>query len=238
MYRLAIALAIGVCLVTGCTPGAVKHEILHPVPASDVITVDQLIPYVDPADTMGLDSLSLANLVYLSTDSTMAMLGLYEFDDLIYLDLWFQNGHKSPISLSPDELSLVDGNKTQFRRLEPHEAANMFLSHVRGIPPYQPKYNYYVETYTYGNYSQSRVYAQEDGFHALGHGIGAAITRSKNKKLTNMAGALYALGLVEGTTVEPDANLQVGLYWLNRTNKRYPLRLRFVGTDYEVLFTR
>ncbi len=219
-----------------CTPGGVKYLPLHPVPDSSVVTADRVIPLIEGVDTATLDVEALRHIVVLATDSIAAAFALFEFRDLYYLDLYVYNGQRAALDLSLESLILLDANRMQARRLQPHQAANVFLAEVRGATPYQPKYTYYVNTYTYGNYSTSTVYAQEDGAAALGYAIGSAIRRKRNRKLREMADALYALGLVDGTVVAADATLRVGACWARTGAETYPLRLRFTGNGYEINF--
>lgn len=221
---------------SSCTPAAVKYEALRPEPSETAFTLKQLLPYFDPAVRQSIDDEAAGNIAVWVADSAVLAFTLYEFRDLLYLDFYVFNGETVEIDASM--VSLVDFSKTQLRRLEPHEAGNIFLAETHGVPPDQPKYRYYVSTYTYGNYSHSQVTQQEDPYYALGYSIGSAITRKKNARLTEMASVVYATGLVPGTVVEADAGLRASVCWLNNSLKAYPLRLRVPDIDVEVLFAR
>ncbi len=143
----------------------------------------------------------------------------------------------------------MDGSRIAFRQLQPHEAANIYAARITNIPPYQPKYTYDVQSstqgylYAYGNYgyysgtTQTTVTPREDPYNALGYSIGAAIAQGRNKKFSNMAGTLYAVGLVEGSSIPGKTGAHGGVYWLKRAVWPAPLILRFAQSGYEIKFT-
>ncbi len=229
-------------LAEGCTPAAVKEVTLAPVPVEgpSFLTLDQVIPYMDDVDESSLDMEVLSRVAIIGgreEDPFAMVFSVHEYPDLIYLDVWFYNRSEVPVELSPDMVTLVDGFKSQFRYLHPHEAANLMLALRTDVQRYQPKRAYQIETYDYGSYSQSTVREVDaDGFRALGHAIGSMIADSRNSKLANAAAVIYAEGLVPGTTVAPDAALRFGIQWLNPPEKQYPLELRIPPLGYRVAF--
>lgn len=220
-----------------CTHSAIQElDTLRPSPADETsgyMTLDVVAPSLEGVDTAALDLDALSRIAVLSSDSLAAVLSLHQYPSLLYLDVWFYNGTSEALPLSPDIAVLVDGTKMQFRRLAPHEAANLFAGQIRGIPPYQPKTSYRVDTYQYGNYSSSTVTPYTDmseSMAQLGYAIGSAIRQKKNEQLANAAAVIYEQGLVEGTEVAPDASIRFGIFWLNKKSPAYPLELRILDS--------
>ncbi len=229
-------IAVALLASAACTPTAVKTFTLSPSDTHVLTLADVAREYEGGVDADDYDMEYLSKVVVFAGDSIVAAFKLEETRDVIYLYTWLHNGSEQSLVLSPDIFTLVDGSKSQLRRLSPHEAANIFLADVEGIPPYEPKYNYRVNTYTYGNYSSSTVTKEADPGYALGYAIGAAIQRKHNERLTEMASAMYGLGLVYGTELAADANMDFGVYWLNEDGKSYPLELRVEGTELRIHF--
>jgi len=224
-------------LLGACTPSAVKYVTLTPRPETGATVLAELMSPLG-ADTLDYDMSSARKIAAVVGDSAVMALALVEFEDLLVVNIYTFNNSTRTLTLDPALFSLVDGNKNQMRRLEPHEAANVFLAKTQGIPAYQPKYNYYVTTYNYGSYSSSTVTSSESVGRQLGYALAASIVRKRNQKLADRAGSVYATGLVPGTDIEPDAGLMVSVCWLNNPSKRYPLRLRIPSIGTEVLFIR
>jgi len=188
-------------------------------------------------------------MVVVMSDSVMAALSIYEMEDIFILDVYIQNFGAAPFSLSPSQVILMDGNRIMLLQLAPDEAANMYLSRVRNIPRYRPKYTYDVDTATqgylqlYGNQatysetSQTTVTPVEDPYNKLGYSIGSAIAASRNKKYQEWAAGVYSFGLVEGTQLPGRVGSRGAVYWRKRANWTSPLILRFTQTDYEIQFT-
>jgi hypothetical protein len=183
----------------------------------------------------------------LGADSTFYALSVFKLEEVVLLHMVVVNMSSVAKPIRPNDFTLLDGNRFVFRRLEPHQAANIYLSHLKNLPLYQPKQSPYVETRTtiqevYPGYYTARSYeyrnpvgeaAYQAGYD-FGYTLGAAITQSKNKKYSQMAGTLYSLGLVDGSFVPAKANSEGALYWLNREGHVNPIRLRLVdGSEIE-----
>lgn len=238
------------CMATSCatTPSSLEETMLAPRAAptgNELLTFDEVVPVLD-VDPNELDMEALSKTVILGGregDSLVAVMSLWEYDPMLYLDVWLYNMSSQGITIGPRMAQLVDGMKTQFRRLDPHEAAQIYASQVRGIPPYEavfePKTKYEVSGYSYGNYTEATVRevptAEESG-RQLGYAIGAFIRRKRNEKLRNAAAYIYSHGLVPGTEVGSDAALQFGVFWLNTPQKTYPLELRLLDSTIEIQF--
>jgi hypothetical protein len=184
-------------------------------------------------------------MVIVGTDSVVGVMQLYAMEQMFWLDLFVMNLKTAPYPIDPSQFVLMDGSRFAFRRLEPHEAANLFLSHIEGIPPYQPKYIYDVNAATNGYFSGSGYYTsqtnatvtrREDPYQALGYSIGAAITQHSNQQFAQMAGRVYAVGLVLGSSIPGTTNGAGGVYWLKPRNWTPPVILRLAATGYEVRF--
>lgn len=238
--RVRVALLSAALFTLSCTPSSVKRHRLYPVSGQGVTTLDQLAPELGAEGKLGEDEIrELRDVVVFSSGDFVLALRLQEMENILYLYSYFYNGTDGPLTLSPSIFQLVDATKRQLRRLSPHEAANTFLQEVGDIPPYEPKYEYDVTTYNYGNYSSSQVTQRETTASAIGnsiYSIGAAIQASHNEKLQETAAMTYSIGLVPDTELGPDAYIEFGVYWLNDEAKSYPLELRMPGTDLSVRF--
>ncbi len=237
-----------VVMVTGCTPSSLKWQLLAPVPEPTTTTALELFssPEADPSIQMPPNA---DKIVILAADSVVAAITLYEFEDIFWLDAYVLNDGGEPFVINPSQIALLDGSRVMYRQLAPHEAANIYAARVTEIPPYQPKYIYDVRSSTmgmvnvYGNqatYSgttRTTVTEREDPYHQLGYSIGAALAADKNKRYLNMAGAIYAVGFVDGTEVPAQTAARGGIYWLKGKTWVGPLTLRFLDTGYEVRFT-
>ena len=249
-----VVFAASIAVTGGCTPSSVKGVMLAPTPVVanvNYMTFDQVVPYLDvDVDDLPMDQLArIALLGGTEADSLFAMLTLHEYEPIIYLEVWLYNRGENPITVSPDMAALVDASKLQFRRLEPHLAANLYLAQVRGMPayqaPYQPKTAFRVEAYNYGAYSGVTVTQYEylsagesigNSLASLGHSIGSIIRQRQNEKLANAAAIIYAEGLVPNTVVQPDAAIRFGVFWLNRVDMRYPFELRLMDSAIRIGF--
>lgn len=241
---MTILLFTIVVSAVGCSPSALQLVQLRPAKAENVFTLKDLVSKDTSLSRKAPENAD--QILMLGGDSVIAALSLYELEDIFWLDIYLYNGTSVPYYLDPEQMVLMDASRMFFRRLEPHEAANIYMSEVRGIPPYQPKYTYDVRTATtgylsssgyYSGYSTTTVTQKEDPYNALGYNIGAAIVASRNKKFANMAGTLYSTGLVKGASIPSTTTGYGGVFWLKRLNYPQPLRLRLANTGYEVEFT-
>lgn len=247
-HRLPLMVALSSTALGACTPSSLKFSELAPLPGPSVITAHQLYTSADSA-TRAKEPPNSSQILIVSGDSVIAAVLLYELQDIYWADIYVYNGGSQPYTVNPSQLVLMDGDRTIFRPLKPDEAANIYIAQTRGIPPYQPKYIYDVQSSSqgylsmygdYGYYSgttQTTVTQREDPYNALGYSIGAAIARHRNAKLTNMAGALYTTGFVEGSTIPAKAGARGGVFWLRRPGASLPLILRFAQSGYEVKFS-
>jgi hypothetical protein len=245
MKRLVVGLLLG---VAACTPSSLHLAELSPVRDSTVMTAADLFASADSA-TNAKAPADAAQIIIVQGDSAIAAMAIYELPDIFWADIYVYNGGSRPYTLNPSQLILMDVVRTVFRPLSPDEAANIYVAKMRGIPRYQPKYIYDVQSSSqgylsaYGNYgyyngrTQTTVTQREDPYNALGYSIGAAIARHRNAKLGNMAGTLYTIGFVEGSSVPAKAGARGGVYWLKRVGWSGPLILRFAQSGYEVRFT-
>jgi len=231
-----------------CTPSSLTFSELAPVPAPSVVTAHQLFAAADSA-TRTKEPPNSSQILIVTGDSIIAAVLLYELPDIYWADIYVYNGGSQPYTVNASQLVLMDAGRTMLRPLRPDEAANIYIAQTRGIPPYQPKYIYDVQSSSqgylsmYGNYgyysgtTQTTVTQREDPYNALGYSIGAAIARNRNAKLTNMAGALYATGFVEGSSIPAKTGARGGVFWLRRPGSPLPLILRCAQSGYEVTFT-
>lgn len=240
--NLSVVATCALVALGGCTPAAVRDVTLTPAPVQgeSFMTLEQVVPYLEGVDPATLDVEALGRVALIGgreVDSFAAVLSLHEYPDLMYLDVWFYNRSEQAVELSPQMVTLLDGNRTQLRYLEPHEAANLMLAMRRDIPSYQPKRAYEVETYDYGTYVTSTLrQVDAEPLAALGYAIGSMISSSRNSALSNAAAIIYAEGLVPATSVAPDAALRFGIQWLKPVDRPYPLELRIPELGYRVSF--
>jgi hypothetical protein len=244
---------LGAFFATGslwaCTPSSLTWQQLSPVRDSTVITAAQLYARTDATTRAKAPANADKILIIPGGDSLIAAISIYELEDIFWLDAYVYNGLSTPYVVNPSQLVLLDGTRQVFRPLQPHEAANIYMGRVTNIPPYQPKYTYDVQSstqgylYAYGNYgtytgtTQTTVTPREDPYNSLGYSIGAAIAAGRNKKFRNMAGTLYSVGFVEGSSIPSQAGARGGVYWLKRPHWQGPLILRFLPSGYEVRFS-
>jgi len=231
--RCARFLVVTTVSLAGCTPSSLQFAQLSPVHDSTVVTAADLFARADSA-TKAKAPATAAQILIVHADSVIGAIAIYELPDIFWADIYIYNGGSQPYTVNPSQLILMDAVRTVFRPLG---------------PPYQPKYIYDVQSstqgylYAYGNYgyyngtTQTTVTQREDPYNALGYSIGAAIARHRNAKLGNMAGTLYTIGFVEGSSVPAKAGARGGVYWLKRVNWSGPLILRFAQSSYEVRFT-
>lgn len=242
--RLAIGL---LTCVSACTPGALSYQQLAPVKDPRTLTLDDLFRANDSTHKVPVP-VGARLLAVVNTDSTIASLALYEYDDLFVLQIYVYNNASRPFSLNPTELVLMDGNRTTFRRLPAHEAANLYATRVRGIPTYEPKYTYvinattqatlrtYGNTGTYNAQTQGTITPVADPYNALGYSIGAAIAASRNRKYESMASTVYQLGFGESSAAPAKTGGIGAVYWLKRRDAARPVILRFGASGYELRF--
>lgn len=231
------------CLFSGCAPAAFQFIQLEPIKAPGVMSLQDFVS----ADTSLLRRAppNAPDILMLGEDSVSMALSLYEFPDLLWLDMYVQNRGLEPYIINPDHVILTDANRVAFKRLAPHEAANIYRNKLSTIPLYQPKNVYDVGTATTGyldwsGYSRAQAYkaprALQDPYGALGFNVGAALAQRGNRKPIDLAAVIYSTGFVEGASVAPTTAGFGGLLWLKRENYPGPIRLRIAYTSHEVEF--
>ncbi len=230
-----------------CTPASLRYRQLAPVPAQGTTTLDELLRTADTTGHYRSDS-SARRQAVVFTDSAMGTLAVFEYEDLLVLQIYLYNNADGPFGMDPVGITMMDGNRTAFRRLATHEAANIYASRVTGIPPYQPKYTYEFRSTTtgtlraqgnmayYNGQTSGSVTPVEDPYNALGYSIGAAIAQSRNAKYLNMASALYAIGLGQTSTIEGQTGGVGAVYFLKPPGWQRPAIVRFKASGYEVRF--
>lgn len=234
-------------VVVACTPSGLTYRQLAPVKEPTTLTLDELFRLSDTTKKakppLGSQLLAIVN-----TDSVVASLALYEYDDIFALQIYVYNNSSKDFNLNPAGLILMDKNRTTFRRLAAHEAANLYGSRVRGIPAYQPKYTYQLDATTYGTFrtygntgtynarTQGTVTRTEDPYNALGYSIGAAIAASYNRKYQGMAATVYQLGFGETSSAPAKTGGIGAVYWLKRPGSPRPVMIRFSASGYELRF--
>ena len=244
--HLPCLIGLSICLAA-CTPGALSYQQLAPVKDPRTVTLDDLFRANDTTHKAPVP-LGSRLLAVVNTDSVIASLALYEYDDIFALQIYVYNNSSLPFNMNPTDIILMDGNRTIFRRLAAHEAANLYASRVRGIPAYQPKYTYqinattqatlrtYGNTGTYNSRTQGTVTPVEDPYNALGYSIGAAIAASRNRKYQGMAATIYQLGFGESSAAPAKTGGIGAVYWLKRQGATRPVILRFGVSRYELRF--
>ena len=247
--KLIVILAC-VLLASCGTPGVLKFVQLSPIKNENVTTAQDLLKQADPDQKAKMPPNAM-DIVVIGDDNAMAALSLYGFRDIYWLEVYVYNKASEPFVINASDFILMDYNRTAFRRLEVHEAANIYLGKLAATPPYQyePKYIYNAQSSTSGYlYSSGYFTAQTtttgtayvDPWHKagydLGYAIGSAIVASYNKKLFNMAGAIYTLGFIEGSSIPGKTGAFGAVYWIKRTPSATPLILRIASIDYEVNF--
>jgi hypothetical protein len=135
---MALALVTGACATT---PESLEETMLTPGPATSgerLTTFNERVPHLD-VDSSEVDMEALSRTVVLGGrkgDSVVATLSLWEYEPMLYLDVWLYNMSTQDVTVGPSMAQLVDASHTQFRRLEPHRAAQIYASQIRGVPPY------------------------------------------------------------------------------------------------------
>lgn len=232
------------------TPKTIQFTPLTPIKTSNVITAQDIFLNADPETRKKMPPNAM-DIVILGNEKLWGTLSLYEFKDIFWLSIYIYNDSGTPFLINASDFILMDNNRTIFKRLEPHEASNLYLSKLSAIPPYQyqPKYNISMQSYTTGYvtssgnisaYTTTTGTIYEDPYskmgYDLGYTLGLAIIANYNKKIKGLAGAIYQLGLVDGTTVPAKTGTNVAIYWLKRTPYLKPVILRISSTGYEVSF--
>jgi hypothetical protein len=230
-------------LFGGCAPGGSEFTQLEPVKTAGVMTLHDFVS----ADTSLLRRApsNAREILVLGEDSVSMALSLYEFPDIFWLDMYVQNRASDPYMISPEHVILMGSDMVAFKRLEPHEAANIFRNKVSTIPLYPPKNVYDVGNATTGyldwaGFSRAQAYkvprALQDPYSALGYNVGAAMARRANRKLIDLAGVIYSTGFVAGACVPPSTAGFGGLFWLRPKDYLGSVHLKIAYTGYEVEF--
>jgi hypothetical protein len=231
------------CLLSACGPRVFEFVQLEPIKAPGVMTLQDFVS----ADTSLLKRAppNAREILMLGEDSVSMALSLYEFPDILWLDVYIQNRGSEPYSMDPDHVILTDADRVAFKRLAPHEAANIYKSKVSTTPLYLPKSAYDIGAATTGYLdwsgpSRLQAYkvprALQDPYGALGFNVGAAMAQRANRRLLDLAGVIYSTGFVEGASVPPTTAGFGGIFWLKREEFPGPLRLRIAYTGHEVEF--
>ena len=245
-------LIISTCfLLASCgTPTALKFMQLSPAKNEHVTTAKDLFEQAG-SEFKAKMTPNAEDIVIIGDENVTVALSLYELKDIYWLEVYIYNANSVPFIINASDLILMDSNRTGLRMLAPHEASNIYLAKCKGMPPYQyqPKYVYEAQSTTSGYiYSSGYFTAQthttgivyEDPWHKagynLGYGIVAGIIAGRNKKFRNMAGAIYGLGFVEGSSIPGKTGAYGGVYWLRPERCYTPLILRIIPSDYEVSF--
>ena len=232
-------------LLCGCAPGAFEFIQLEPVKAPGVMTLQDFVS----ADTSLLRRAprNARQILMLGEDSVSMALSLYECPDILWLDVYVQNRGSGVYNINPDHVVLTDADRVAFKRLAPHEAANIYKSKLSTTPLYMPKSAYDVGSATTGYLdwsgpSRLQAYkvprALQDPYGALGFNVGVAMAQKANRRLLDLASVMYSTGFVAGASIPPATAGFGGIYWLKREDFHGPLRLRIAYTVHEVEFRR
>jgi hypothetical protein len=247
----SLILILVLIMLTGCaTPKDIKFTPMTPVKTDGVITAMDLFLKADP-ETKKKRPPNAMDIVILGDEKVMVALSLYEFKEIFWLSIYVYNNLDVPFVINASDFILMDASRTIFSRVQPHDAANLYLSKLSEQPPYlyEPKYNISLQSNTTGYVSSSGYVSAnttttgtvyEDPYYKLGYdlgySIGLAVVENYNKKIMNMAGAVYSSGLVDGTSVPPKSGLQGAVYWLKRSAPVKPIILRISSINYEIQF--
>ena len=240
---LIVTSSILLSVLTSCAPGVLNFTRLKPVKAPGVMTLQDFVS----ADSSLLRRAppNAREILMLGEDSVSMALSLYEFPDILWLDMYVQNRRSKAYIINSDHVILMDADRVAFKRLAPHEAANIYQNKLSTIPLFLPKNVYDVGIATTGyldwsGYSRAQSYkvprALQDPYSALGYNVGAAVAQRANRKLLDLAGVIYSTGFVEGASIPATAAGFGGLFWLKRENYFGPVRLRIAYTGHEVEF--
>ena len=241
---LFLSIALIISFSSACVSGSLKFHQLSPIKTEAVTTAQEFYAQAEPSIKKQAPP-NAQDIVILGDDKIFMSLSLYELKDIFWLEIYIYNDGDDSFVINPSDLILLDENRSGIRRLEPHDAANIYLARVSLIPPYQPKYEYEVQStttgylYSSGYYTaqtQSTITQKEDPYYALGYSIGAVIEASNNKKLTDIASRIYWGGYVEDSTIPSKTGGYGNIYWIKPTNWIPPIILRFASSGYEVNF--
>lgn len=237
----------------GCaTAKSIKFVPFTPIKADNVLTAWDILMNLDDENKKKVPSNAMdLVVVLLDNDRGFITVALYEFKEIYWLSVYFYNNDNMTAIINASDFVLMDSNRTIFRRLEPHNAANIYLAKLSGPPPYlyEPKYNVSLSSYTSGYVTSSGyLNAQttttgtiyEDPYNKLGYNLGYLLAYSSivnhNKKMLSMAGAIYSFGLVDYTTIPSKSGLQGGIYWQKGISPVKNVILRIASLNYEVSF--
>lgn len=240
---LFVVVSVAMVSLNGCAPTYSEILVLKPHKGQDVITMRELMLR---DSSMAKDATpEMDQIVVTLMDSTMVCMVLWELDAIFWLNIYLFNGSSQQVSVDPEQFVLVDRWSTFFRRLEPHEAANIYISRLTAIPPYLPKMKYDAYSYSYsyldplGNVqtnTRTTIRSREDPYVKLGHSlIGLAISLH-NQKVTVLANAIYNVGLTKYLLVPSQSGGTFGVYYLKLGSFSSPVRLRLLTTGQEFTF--
>ena len=245
-----LVIALALLALAACTPKVVQMNMLAPVKTEGVITALDLYSQKKPEDRGPLFP-NAAKMVLIEDPNLAIVVSVYELTELFWAQFDIFNSNDDNYLINQSDFLLLDGNRMAFRKVNPDEAANLFLSKVSGIPPftYTPKYNYSAYSSTRGYITpQGTLYAtttttgtiEEDQWNKagqqLGYAIGAAIIASQNKKLQSIAAVIYQQGLVDDAEIPAKTGAKGGIYWLKPKFWKGPLILRVQSNGKEYQF--
>jgi hypothetical protein len=230
-------------LLSACAPQAFEFIQLEPVKTPGVMTLQDFVS----VDTSLLKRAppNARQILLLGQDSVSMALSLYEFSDILWLDMYVQNRASEPYVINPDHVILTDADRIAFKRLAPHEAANICKSKVSSAAVYSRKSAYDVVTATAGYLdwsgpSRLQAYrvprALQDPYGALDFNFGATMIQRSSRRLLELAGVIYSTGFVAGALIPPTTSGFGGIFWLKREDIHGPLRLRIAYATNEVEF--
>lgn len=234
----------------GCAPGAIKSIQLYPDPSCAFETGARFAALDAAQEKKVADLYSLT--LTAGGDSLRIFVRLEEFPNYIEASVEMTNATTTNFPLSSDMFALLDGSRLAFAQVGADEVANEMLGMISEVPEYQPKYNYRIQSSTYGtattNYygaqaqttysgrTTSRVTAEEDPYHALGYSIGAIFAEAANDKVRACARRIYETGISRSTELVARSRGAFTVYWRNRDDKPYPLRFLVKDTNIELLY--
>ncbi|MBE3125209.1 MAG: hypothetical protein IMZ57_06080 [Acidobacteria bacterium] len=244
-----------VLFLSACTPKVVVMKIMAPVKQEGAYTVADLYAAQKPGERAPAwrPVPNMSNMIVIEDQNLAIAVTMYELKELFWAQFNIYNSNDDNYVIDPSDFLLLDGNRTAFHKAAPDEAANLFLSKVSGIPPfvYQPKYIYSANSTTSGYLTNSgHLYAntqttgtiEEDQMNKagqeLGYALGAGIIASQNKKLQNMAAAVFQTGLVENSEIPAKTGAKGGIYWLKPKTYVSPLILRVQSSGKEYAFRK
>ena len=229
---------VTICMfLAGCNPSVSEMIEFSPVRSSSTVTLHDIFRSTGRSPK-GIPP-NLEKVVILGVDSTYYALSLFGLEDIVVLHLVVTNLSSTVKPIQFGKIALLDRSRSVLRRLEPHEAANIYLSHLKNAASYQPKQSAYIERrtpiqdvqpdYYTARSSEFRNPIGEAAYQAaydFDNSFGRALALNRSNKYTQVAGILYALGIADGSSVPAKANCEGVLCWFNGESRPTPFRLR------------